>query len=552
MKKPISRLIFEDLDVPIGIVRLSVLKGLGIDVEELRVKPMIAVVNSHTELNPGHAHLRLLAERVKEGVHAAGGMPFEFNVPAPCDGVANGNAGMRFILPQRELIADLIETHVRSQLFDGLVLISSCDKINPGMIMAAARLDLPALFLPGGPGAWQVRFRAGRKRSVDHKDYPDLAGKLATFTCATCGACEIMGTANTFQCLAEALGLALPGSATVPAFHAEKLLWARRAGKRIVAMVEEGLSARQVLTPAGLENALMVDLAIGGSTNSALHLPAIAHAAGFEFPLRLFNDFNRKVPTLCAISPNGPFGMLDLYAAGGVPAVMKRLEADLHLEALTVTGKTQGEELASARVLDEEVIPPRDQAKLNEGGTVALFGNLAPEGAVVKQSAVAPSMLVFSGPARVVDSEAEAIKALKARKVKEGEVLVIRYEGPKGGPGMPEILSVTTMMELLLLKNVALVTDGRFSGATAGPCIGHVSPEAYEAGPLAALKDGDEIMIDIPGRKLSVKLSEAEIKQRLVGFRPPVRPIESGYIERYREQVGSAAEGAILRSRAGR
>ncbi|HUT52643.1 MAG TPA: dihydroxy-acid dehydratase [bacterium] len=547
MKKPKSRLIFEDLDVPIGIVRLSVLKGLGIDVDELKQKPMIAVVNSHTELNPGHAHLKFLAERVKEGVHAAGGIPFEFNVPAPCDGVANGNEGMSFILPQRELIADMIETHVRSQLYDGLVLISSCDKINPGMIMAAARLDLPTIFLPGGPGAWQIRFTAGREKSVDHKDYHDIPRKLATFTCATCGACEIMGTANTFQCLAEAMGLTLPGSANVPAFHSEKLLWARRAGMRIVRMIEEGLTAKKILTRQALENALMVDLAICGSTNSALHLPAIAHELGFTLPLSAFNDYNRKIPTLCAISPSGPFGMVDLYAAGGVPAVMKRLAADLHLEALTVSGKTIGEVAAEASVLDAEVIPPRDRPHLAEGGTVALFGNLAPEGAVVKQSAVRPDMMKFTGRARVLDSEAEAIKSLKEKKVKEGEVLVIRYEGPRGGPGMPEILSVTTMLELMLMKNVALVTDGRFSGATSGPCIGHVSPETYDAGPIAALRDGDVIEIDIPGRRLEVKLSGREIEERLRGFKPIERPAPAGYLQRYRRHVSSAATGAILK-----
>ena len=546
MKKPKSRRIFEDQGAPIGIVRLSILKGIGVDIDELRVKPMIAVVNSHTDLNPGHAHLKYLAERVKEGVHAAGGLPFEFNVPAPCDGIANGNEGMQFILPQRELIADLVETYVRSQWFDGLVLLSSCDKINPGMLMAAARLDLPAIYLSGGPGVWQIRFSPGRQKSVDHKDYSDFASKIATATCASCGACEIMGTANTFQCLAEALGMALPGSSNVPAFHADKLRFARQTGKRIVAMVEEELTAKKIMTQAALENAVMVDHAIGGSTNSTLHLPALARELGFELPLSVFNDFNRKVPTLCGISPSGPFGVVDLFSAGGIPAVMKRLSADIRQEALTVTGQTMGEVIAAAKVLDEEVIPPREQPHLREGGTAVLFGNLAPDGAVVKQSAVARELLTFTGRARVVETEQGAMDVVRQRELKEGEVLVIRYEGPKGGPGMPELLSVTMMLDLLQFKKVALVTDGRFSGATAGPCIGHVSPEASDGGPIAAVRNGDEIEIDIPKRKLEVKISASEIKKRLQGFKPLEREVPPGYMRRYRRMVSSAAKGAIL------
>jgi len=547
MKKPKSRLIFEDQDVPIGVVRVSIMKGLGVDIEELRQKPMIAVVNSHTELNPGHAHLRTLAERVKEGIYTAGGIPFEFNVPAPCDGIAEGNEGMRFILPQRELIADGVEMYIRSQLFDGMVMISSCDKINPGMLMAAARLDLPTVFLPGGPGAMQIRFMAGKKKGIDHKEYTDFGLKLSTFTCASCGACEIMGTANTFQCLAEAMGMTLPGSANVPAFHAEKQVWARKAGMRVVQMVEQGLTARKILTKEAIENALMVDLAIGGSTNSALHLPALAHTIGFELPLTRFNEFNKKIPTLCAISPSGPYGIVDLYTAGGIPAVMKMIADDLHQDALTVAGKSIGDVIADAKVNDPEIIPPRDKAYRTEGGTVALFGNLAPEGAVVKQSAVQPRLLKFTGKARVFDSEAAVIKALKDRQVQDGSVLVIRYEGPKGGPGMPELLAATTLLEMMLFHNVALITDGRFSGASAGPCIGHISPEAYEVGPIAAVKDGDEIMIDIPGRKLEVKLSESEIKKRLQGFKPTAaRPAPEGYLKRYRKNVSSASMGAIM------
>ena len=546
MKKPKSAPIFDARDFPISLVRLSIMKGTGADIEELKDKAMIGVVNSHTEINPGHVHLGLLAQRVKEGVHAAGGIPFEFNVPAPCDGITEGNEGMRYVLPQRELIADMVETHVRSMLFDGLVMIASCDKIIPGMLMAAARLDLPTIFLVGGPNAWHIRFAAGRGESVDHKDYEDLGLKASTATCATCGACEIMGTANTFQCLAEALGMTIPGSANVPAFHTDKLRFARDTGKRIVAMVEEELSARKLLNQKSIENALMVDLAVGGSTNTALHLPALAHELGLELPLRAFNEFSKKVPTLCSISPNGPHGVIDLYMAGGVPAVMKTLADDLHLDCLTVTGQRMSEVVEAAAVKDDKVIRPRDEPFLAEGGTVALFGNLAPEGAVCKQSSVVPEMWTFTGPARVMDSEAQVLRAFREGTVRQGEVIAIRYEGPKGGPGMPETLAVTMALDLSGLKRVAMITDGRFSGASYGPCIGHVSPEAYAGGPIAALRDGDEISIDIPNRELAVKLSDAEIAKRLECFEPPEREIPSGYLRRYRRSVSSAATGAVM------
>jgi dihydroxy-acid dehydratase len=431
-------------------------------------------------------------------------------------------------------------------LFDGLVMTASCDKIIPGMLMAAARLDLPTIFLVGGPNAWHIRFAAGRGESVDHKDYEDLGLKASTATCATCGACEIMGTANTFQCLAEALGLTIPGSANVPAFHADKLRFARDTGKRIVAMVEEELSAGKRLDQKSIENALMVDLAIGGSTNTALHLPALAHELGLELSLTAFNEFSKKVPTLCSISPNGPHGVVDLYMAGGVPAVMKTLADDLNLDCLTVTGQSMSEVVEAAAVKDDKVILPRDKPFLAEGGTVALFGNLAPEGAVCKQSSVIPEMRTFTGPARVTDSEAELLGAFREGTVRQGEVIVIRYEGPKGGPGMPETLAVTMALDLSGLKNVAMITDGRFSGASYGPCIGHVSPEAYVGGPIAALRDGDEISIDIPNRELAVKLSDEEIERRLEGFEPMEREVPPGYLRRYRRSVSSAATGAVV------
>jgi dihydroxy-acid dehydratase len=382
--------------------------------------------------------------------------------------------------------------------------------------------------------------------SVDHKSYTELPLKVATSTCATCGACELMGTANTMQSLAEALGLTLPGSANVPAFLSEKLLFARNTGKRIVEMVEEDLTARKILTPHAIENAVMVDLAIGGSTNTTLHLPALAHEIGLHLPLTTFNTFNKKIPTLCAISPNGPWGILDLYMAGGVPAVMKRLKDDLHLDCLTVTGMTIATNIEEAQIKDERVIPPRDKPFLPEGATVVLFGNLAPEGAVVKQSSVIPEMSVFTGTARVMESETDALKAFREDTIQEGQVIVIRNEGPKGGPGMPETLAVTMALDLSGIKKVALVTDGRFSGASYGPCVGHVSPEAYVGGPIAAVRDGDSITIDIPNRKITVALSDEEIKTRLQAHTPQVREVPPGFMRRYIRHVSSAARGAIL------
>jgi dihydroxy-acid dehydratase len=534
-------------DPLMGVVRTSIMKGTGMNPGDLGKKPLIAVANSHTELTTGHSHLHALGQKVKDGIVAAGGIAAEFNVPAPCDGVAMGHDGMHYVLAQRDLIADIVETHVRSQLFDGLVVISSCDKINPGMLMAAARLDLPTIYLSGGPGMWDIRNRRNRgKRSIDHKDYTDPEMKVATTTCASCGSCEIMGTANTIQSLAEVMGMCLPGSANTPGFHPDKLRYARATGERIVAMVEENLTARKILTREALLNAVIMDLAIGGSTNSTLHLPAIAHSLGLELPLSVFNDYNRKIPTLLAISPNGPWGVTDLWAAGGIGAAMKVMKGDLFTDCLTVTGRTLGEVIDAAyQVTDSEVVPPRDKPHRDEGGTVVLYGNLAPEGAVVKASAVKPDMLAFTGTAVCVDSEDDARKALTEGRIKEGNVIVIRYEGPKGGPGMPEMLNITMMLEVFGLHRTALVTDGRFSGATAGPCVGHVGPEAYDGGPIALLEDGDEITIDVPNRKLDVKLSDNELARRRDRWNRLEKPAP-GYMRRYRKLVSPAARGAVL------
>jgi dihydroxy-acid dehydratase len=546
MNNRFSRDIFDTKDFPISQVRRGVLSGTGADIEEYQNKPLIAVANSATEMNPGHMHLSGLAARVKDGINAAGGIPFEFNVPAPCDGLTEGNEGMCYVLPQRELIADMVEMHIRSMRFDAVVMIASCDKIIPGMLMAAARLNLPAIFLTGGPSAIAVRHTSSYKGSISPNDYTDSEERLSCLKSASCGACEIMGTANTFQCLTEAMGMSLPGSAVVPAFHAERARIARRTGFRIVHMLEEDLCARRILTRKSLENALMVCQAIGGSTNAALHLPALAHELGYDIGLSDFNRMGKKVPTLLAVAPNGPYGVLDLHAAGGIPAVMKRIEEDLHLGTMTCMGYNTGDILKSARIEDEAVIPEKKTAHSPEGGIVALFGNLAPEGCVIKQSAVADDMKTFTGTARVFESEALALKAMREKAIREGEVLVIRNEGPKGGPGMPETLAVTMNLSMSGYQKVAMITDGRFSGASAGPCVGHISPEAADGGPIGAIQDGDRISIDIPARKIEVHLSDQEIETRLAAAEPRASEPPPGYMRRYVKWVTSAAKGAYL------
>ncbi|MBN2160197.1 MAG: dihydroxy-acid dehydratase [Spirochaetes bacterium] len=548
MKKKRSLAIFDTSDFPVGLMRTGIFRGTGADPDELKEKPMIAIVNSHTDINPGHMHLREVAARVRDGVNAAGGVPFEFNVPAPCDGMTEGHEGMRYVLPHRDLIADLVETHVRCMMFDGLVFVASCDKIIPGMLIAAARLDLPAIFITGGPSSFSVRFLPSMKASVDHKDYTtDYGAKLACATLATCGSCEVMGTANTMQCLVEAMGMCIPGSANVPAFHSEKLLFARKTGMRIVKMVEDGLTARKIMTREALINALIVDLAIGGSTNTTLHLPAIAHNLGIDFPLSLFNEYNKKIPTLCSISPSGPHGMIDLFKAGGTMGVMKTLQNDLNLDCLLVNNMKLRDILEFVLIKDESIIPPREKPFQPEGGTVVLTGNLAPEGSVVKQSSVIPEMHTFTGKARVFESEHDALLAFREKSIADGTVMVIRNEGPKGGPGMPETLAITLALDVSGLKRVAMITDGRFSGASAGPCIGHISPEAFDGGPIAAVRDGDEITIDIPARSLSINLTDHDIKKRVAEYKKPQREVAGSYMKRYIKMVTSAAKGAVLR-----
>jgi len=535
----------------------AILKCLGVTDGDMG-KPFIAVVNSFSEVVPGHMHLDRVAEFVKAGVRSAGGVPFEFNTIAICDGLAMGHEGMHYSLPSRELIADSIEVVVEAHRFDGMVLVTSCDKITPGMMMAAARLDLPSIVVTGGPmlsGTYRGRrvdvtaifeavgeVSAGRMSPEELKEIEDRAFP-------GCGSCNGMYTANTMACIAEALGLSLPGCATALAVSSSKLRIAKESGERIVHLVEEDLRPSEILTREAFENAIMVDSALGGSTNAVLHLVAIAREAGVDLPLRLFDDLSRRAPHLCDMRPSGPHALEELDAAGGVPAVMKVLSGLLHLDALTVTGKTVGENIEGAVVYDPKVIRPLEDPVHKTGGIAVLFGNLAPRGAVVKVTAISPEILVHRGPAKVYDSEEEAMEAILGGEIEEGDVVVIRYEGPKGGPGMREMLAPTSaIVGMGLSDSVVLVTDGRFSGATRGPCIGHVSPEAAEGGPIAALRDGDMIEVDIPKRFLNVDLTEEELRGRLAVWRPRPPKIGRGYLRRYSSLVQSADRGGTLRT----
>jgi dihydroxy-acid dehydratase len=529
-----------------NLFRKGLLHGAGFNTDKLATRPLVAIANSHTELTTGHAHLDRLARKVHDGILAAGGECAEFNVPAPCDGVAMAHDGMRFVLAQRDLIADSIETHMRSQPYDGMVMIAGCDKINPGMMMAAARLDLPVIYLSGGPGQMDIRNAAGQRNSIDHGDYGDDPMLLMkTATCSTCGACEIMGTANTFQCLAEVFGLCLPGTSNIPGWHSDKLDAARRTGERIVAMVREGLNARQMFTPSAFRNAVRMAMAIGGSTNTALHLPAIAHAAGVPLTMADF-EAACDVPTLLAISPNGPYGIQDLWAAGGMPAVLKQMERFLDTSCMTVSGKPLKSTIDAARVVNSSVIPPVEQAFRPTSAITVLRGNLAPQTAIIKQAGVDPSMLRCQGPAVCFNSEEEALQAITADRIKQGDVVVLRYLGPKGAPGMPEMLGATMALKMKGLKKAALVTDGRFSGATSGPCVGHVCPEASDGGPIALIEDGDLVEIDIPNRTLTLHVDEPTLARRRAAWRPYEREVPHGFMRRYRRHVRPACEGAVL------
>ena len=547
MKKR-SNTIFDVIkNTPYYYATLGFISGTGLEEKEIHNKPFIGVVNTWNELNPGHKHLNILAEGVKRGIIEAGGIPFEFCTIAPCDGWANGNVGMRFILPQREIIADSIEAMIEAHRLDAMVTLSSCDKINPAILMAAVRLDIPTICVPGGPNFFEIRFSPEFK-GIDNKLYDDFKNKTQCVSCATYGACEFMGTANTIQCLMEAFGMTLPNAATIPAVTRMKYMIAKESGKQILELLKKEITPSKIMTEKSLENVIMVDVALGGSTNSALHLPAIANEMGITFDLELFNEYSKKIPTLVNVSPSGDYGVVDLYKAGGIPALLSRLKKFLHLDCMTVSGKTIGKLIRRIKVLDEKIIRPLDDPIFTEGGTVVLKGNIAPQGAIVKQSAIAnKDMLVFRGPAKCFNSEADAIKALSLHEIENGTVIIVRYEGPKGGPGMPELVALTANLMLRRdLDRVALITDGRFSGATAGPCIGHVCPEAYVGGPIAIIEDGDIIKIDIPSRSLNVELSDDIIKNRMSKWTPYEKEIKSKTLLKYRALVTSASRGAIL------
>lgn len=536
----------------------SLLKACGLTDKQI-AKPLVGIVNSFNEVVPGHIQLNQIARAVKDGVLSAGGTPLEFNTIGVCDGLAMGHEGMRYSLCTRELIADSIECMVKAHCFDALVFIPNCDKIVPGMLMAAARLNLPSVFISGGP---MLSLNDGTANldlnSVFEAVGAIKAGKIEECeltriedsACPGCGSCSGMFTANSMNCLTEALGLALPGNGTVPAVYAKRLRMAKQAGEQVMALYEKQLRVKDILTPQSVKNALAADMALGCSTNSALHLAAIAHEAGIEFSLKMINEISQITPNLCHLAPAGHHHMQDLDAAGGVAAVMAELNSIGLIDASlpTVTGKTVGENLAGVKVKNPEVIRPAAQPYSKTGGLAVVFGNLAANGGVVKQSAVSPSMLQHTGPAKVFNGEEAAVQAIFSGKIVKGDVVVIRYEGPAGGPGMREMLSPTSAIAGMELdEHVALITDGRFSGATRGAAIGHISPEAASGGLIAYVEDGDIISIDIPGRAINLDVPDEEIEKRKAAFVPVQKPALTGYLKRYAAMVCSADSGAVLR-----
>ncbi len=538
----------------------SLLYALGCTPDEME-KPFIGIVNSFSEIVPGHIHLRDIAEAVKAGVRSGGGVPFEVNTIAVCDGLAMNHPGMKYSLPSRELIADSVEIVAEAHAFDALVFIPNCDKIIPGMLMAAVRLNLPAIFISGGP-MLKGRLPTGDGfNDVDLSSMFEAVGKVASgqmteqelaqlerVACPGCGSCSGMFTANTMNCLIEALGMGLPGSGTIPAVDSRRRQLAKEAGQQVMKLLAGNIRPRDIINGDSIHNAFAVDMALGGSTNSVLHLTAVAHEAGIAFPLKMVNEISERTPQLCKLRPTGDYHIEDLDRAGGIAAVMKELEGQLKLESKTVAGKSIAEIIAQGRVLDRDVIRSGANAHSATGGLAILFGNLATEGAVVKRAAVAPEMMLHRGPARVFESEEEATEAIMGGSIKSGEVLVIRYEGPKGGPGMREMLTPTSLLAGMGLdKEVALITDGRFSGATRGAAIGHVSPEAASRGAIAAVTNGDIIRIDIPGCRLEVELSDEEISNRLAQLADFEPRVKTGYLRRYAEQVCSASTGAVFR-----
>jgi dihydroxy-acid dehydratase len=537
----------------------SLLRAVGCSSDDWD-KPFIGVINSFTEVVPGHIHLQTIARAVKEGIRSRGGVPFECNTIAVCDGIAMNHPGMKYSLPSRELIADSIEILAQAHAFDGLAFIPNCDKVIPGMLMAAVRLNLPAVFISGGPMLAGKLVQGNATRSVDLITVFQAVGevargkmteaelqKLEMVACPGCGSCAGMFTANTMNCLSEALGMALPGNGTILAVEEKRRQLAYKAGQQVMEVLAKDIRPKDVITRDSLYNAFAVDMALGGSTNSVLHLTAIAHEAGIDFPLSLINEISDSVPHICKLSPASDYHIQDLDSAGGIPAIMHELSGLLKLGANTILDKPLGEISKGGEVKNREVIRSLSQPYATTGGISILFGNLAPDGSVVKSAAVSPEMLVHRGPARVFNSEEEATAAIMAGEFNSGEVIVVRYEGPKGGPGMREMLAATSLLSGMGMdKEVALITDGRFSGGTRGAAIGHVSPEAAEKGPIAALQDTDIININIPAHKLEVELSQKELEKRLAKL-PTFEPkVKTGYLRRYTDKVSSASTGAIF------
>ena len=544
---------------PLRAFHRSVLYACGYSPQDMD-KPFIGVINSFTETMPGHIHLPIVAKAVKEGIRSAGGVPFECNTLALCDAPGEGLLGMKYSLPSREIIADSSEVLADYNSFDAVVFIPTCDKITPGMLMGAVRANLPTIFVCGGPMLAGKLCKDDRVTSIDIFEAYEAAARtvrgelseaelaeIEEVCCPGCGACAGMYTANTMNCLTEALGIALPGNGTIPAPHGRRIRLAYESGQQVMEVLAKNIRARDVVTKDAIYNAFVVDMAVGGSTNAILHLLALAHEAGIDFPLSLVNEISNRVPNICKLRPASDYHLEDLDLAGGIPAVMQELSGLLNLKAQTVSGKSLGEVIEGAQGRNREVVRRLTNPYSSTGGVSILFGNLAPEGAVVKSAAVAPEMMIHRGPARVFNNEQETIEAIVKGQYKAGDVIVIRYEGPKGGPGMREMLIPTSLLSGIGMdKEVALITDGRFSGASRGAVIGHVTPEAAEKGPIAALRDGDVIKIDIPKHKLEVELSQEEIEKRLVSLPAFETKEESSYLRRYSRNVASASIGAIL------
>ncbi|MFH1178847.1 MAG: dihydroxy-acid dehydratase [Candidatus Bathyarchaeota archaeon] len=556
--RPRSSKVYDGMD---RISQRSLLRGTGVEDKDIH-KPLIAIANSFTEINPGHVHLRKIAEKVKEGVRAAGGVPREFNTISVCDGIAMGHEGMKLSLPSRELIADSVEIMIGSHGFDAMVCITTCDKIDPGMLMATARLDIPTIFVLGGPmaaGCPEWGKYKGKKITV--MDLFEVRGQLLKgeiseeegaylegLCCGSPGACAGMFTAMTMQCLIEAMGLTLPYMATAESMGEEREILAYESGKQIIELLRKDLKPSKIMTEAAFRNAMTVDMALGGSTNTVLHLKAVAEERGIDLPLDLFDEISSKTPHLVNMAPAGRIIIEELHNAGGIPGVMKTLEGRLDTSVITVTGKTLKENLKGKGVKDREIIRSLDNPVHKTGGMAILKGNLAPNRAVAKMAAIDPKMWVFTGTAKVFEREEDAIEAIHGGKVQNGDVLVIRYEGPKGGPGMREMLASTSAVVGSGLDRVYLLTDGRFSGASRGPCIGHISPEAAEGGPIALVENGDKISVNISDRSLTLDVPESVLDARRKKWKPKPPNVTRGYLARYAKLVTSADRGAILKS----